>query len=80
VKRTPDFDELIGPDVGEAERARLHAVHKLLLQAGPPAELSPDVAGPTLAMTLQRRPRRAGHRVALLAAALALAAMAVLGG
>jgi hypothetical protein len=80
VSRGPDFDELVGPELGGAERERLRAVHELLLQAGPPAELSPDIAGPTLAMTLQRRQRRSGHRVALLAAALALVAMAFLAG
>ena len=81
MTRTLNFDELIGPDVEQAERERLRTVHNLLLQAGPPAELSPEIeAGPTLAMTLQRRPRRAGHRVALLAAALALVTIAFLGG
>lgn len=81
MTRTLNFDELIGPDVEPAERERLRTVHHLLLQAGPPAELSPEIeAGPTLAMTLQRRPRRAGHRVALLAAALALVTIAFLGG
>jgi len=81
VTRTPNFDELIGPEVEQAERERLRTVHHLLIQAGPPAELSPEIeAGPTLAMTLQRRPRRAGHRVALLAAALALVTIAFLGG
>ena len=81
MKRVPDFDELVGPDVGPEERARLRDVHDLLLQAGPPAELSPEIeAGPTLALTLQRRPRRRGHRVALLAAALALIVVAFLAG
>jgi hypothetical protein len=81
VTRTPDFDELIGPDVEQAERERLRIVHHLLLQAGPPAELSPEIeAGPTLAMTLQRRPSRVGHRVALLAAAIAICTLAFLGG
>ena len=37
--RPPDFDELIGPEVEQDERARLRAVHDLLIQAGPPAEL-----------------------------------------
>ena len=79
--RPPDFDELIGPDVEQAERARLRAVHDLLVQAGPPAELSPELeAGPTLALTMQRRQRRGGRRVLLLAAALALVAMAFLAG
>jgi hypothetical protein len=80
VKRVPDFDELVGPDVEPDERARLRRVHEMLLQSGPPAELSPEIeGGPTLALTLQRRPRR-GHRVALLAAALALVAVAFLAG
>jgi hypothetical protein len=79
--RTPDFDELIGSDVGEAERERLRAVHQLLLQAGPPAELSPEIeAGPTLAMTLRRTSRRPGRTVMLLAAALAVCALAFLAG
>jgi hypothetical protein len=79
--RPPDFDELIGPDVEQAERARLRAVHDLLVQAGPPAELSPELeAGPTLALTMQRRQRRGGRRVLLLAAAVALVAMAFLAG
>jgi len=81
VTRPPDFDELVGPEVEQAERARLRAVHDLLVQAGPPAELSPELeAGPTLALTLQRRPRPARRRVLLLAAAVALIAMAFLGG
>ena len=79
--RPPDFDELIGPDVEQGERARLRAVHDLLVQAGPPAELSPELeAGPTLALTMQRRQRRGGRKVLLLAAALALVAMAFLAG
>jgi hypothetical protein len=81
TRKPPDLDDLIGPDVEPTERERLRTVHHLLIQAGPPAELSPEIeAGPTLAMTLQRRPRRAGHRVALLAAAVAVCAVAFLAG
>jgi hypothetical protein len=81
VTRTPDFDELVGPEVSPAERARLRNVHDLLLQAGPPAELSPEIeAGPTLAMTVQRAKPRRRHRVALLAAALAIFGVVFLGG
>jgi hypothetical protein len=81
VNRPPDFDELIGQDIGAAERARLRNVHELLLQAGPPPELSPEIeAGPTLAMTLQRRPGRSRHRLLLLAAALAVVAAVFIGG
>ena len=81
MNRTPDFDELVGPDADRAERERLRRVHDLLLQAGPPPELSPEIAsGPTLAMTLQRAPRRIRHRAALLAAAIAIIAGAYLAG
>jgi hypothetical protein len=81
VNRTPDFDELIGAEADPAERARLRAVHELLVQAGPPPELSPEIeAGPTLAMTLQRRPRRPRHRILLLAASLAVVAAVFLAG
>lgn len=81
MTRPPDFDELVGPGLEQGERERLRTVHDLLLQAGPPAELSPEIeAGPTLALTLQRRPRRARRRVSLLAAAAAVLATAFLAG
>ncbi len=77
----PDFDELVGADVEAAERARLRRVHSLLVQAGPPPELSPSLeAGPTLAMTLARRPVRPRRRLLLLAAALAIVGLAFLAG
>ena len=78
----PDFDELVGADVEAAERARLRRVHTLLVQAGPPPELSPSLeAGPTLAMTLaRRRPVQVRRRVLLLAAAIAIVALAFLAG
>lgn len=78
----PDFHELVGADVETAERARLQRVHALLVQAGPPPELSPPIeAGPTLAMTMGlRRPRSVRRRVVLLAAALAILALAFLAG
>jgi len=81
VTHPPDFDQLVGADVEGAERARLRHVHELLIQAGPPAELSPETeAGPTLAMTLTRRPRRAQRSVMLLAAAVAVLVLAFLAG
>jgi len=81
MTRPPDFDELVGPEVDAAERARLRTVHDLLLVAGPPAELAPELeAGPTLAMTLQRPPRRRGHRVLLIAASFAVIGVVFLGG
>jgi hypothetical protein len=55
----PEFEEIVGADVEAAERARLARVHSLLVQAGPPPELSPGLeSGPTLGMTLGRRPPR----------------------
>jgi hypothetical protein len=80
VNRTPDFDALIGPEGDAAERARLRAVHDMLVEAGPPPEISPEIEGPTLAMTLQRRPGRQRHRLLLLAATVAVIAAAFLGG
>jgi len=79
---SPEFDDLVGPDVQGSERERLERVHALLVQAGPPPELAPELeAGPALAITLGR-PRRAKARrtVMLLAAAVAVLALAFLGG
>lgn len=81
MNQPPDFDQLIGADVEAEERARLARVHSLLVQAGPPPELSPAIeAGPTLAMTMSRRPKRVRRQVLLLAAAIAIIALAFLGG
>jgi hypothetical protein len=80
---TPSFDELIGSDVESAERTRLRHVHEMLVTAGPPAELPPELErGPTLAMTLgrSRRDRVVKRRVMLLAAALMVLALAFFGG
>jgi hypothetical protein len=81
MTRVPDFDHLVGREVEGDERERLRRVHDLLLQAGPPAELSPEIeSGPTLAMTIGRAPRKLSRRIALLAAAIALVAVAFLAG
>jgi hypothetical protein len=37
----PDFDELVGNDLPAEERDRLRRAHELLIEAGPPPELSP---------------------------------------
>ena len=77
----PEFEEIVGADVDAAERARLARVHALLVQAGPPAELSPELeSGPTLGMTMNRGPVRVRRRAMLLAAAIAIVALAFLGG
>ena len=49
------FDELVGGEPTGDERARLRNVHELLVEAGPPPEIPPEIAsGPTLVMTLGR--------------------------
>jgi hypothetical protein len=79
--RGPDFEDLVGLDVGGAERERLLRTHELLVQAGPPPELAPHLeAGPTLAMTLARPRARRRRRLALLAAAIAVLLLVFLGG
>ena len=77
-----DLDDLIG-EVSPGERARLERVHELLLAAGPPAEVPPEIeAGPTLAMTLggARTKRHMQRRVGLLAAAIVILLVAFLAG
>jgi hypothetical protein len=80
VTREPDFRELVGDDLSPEERTRLERVHELLLEAGPPPELTPALAQPDTAepeMPVQLPRRRAG---ALLALAAAIALLAFLGG
>ncbi len=77
--KQPDFDDLISADVPSEERARLSRTHELLVQAGTPPELSPEleaVPWPDDALQpLFGRKRKSGNarRVLLLAAALATA-------
>jgi hypothetical protein len=44
VTRPPDFDELVNGVEDPAERARLERVHQLLVEAGPPPDLTPSFA------------------------------------
>jgi hypothetical protein len=81
MTRLPKFEDLVGPDLDRSEQERLRRVHDLLLQAGPPPELSPEIeGGPTLAMTLGRPRRKRARSVMLLAAALTLVTLAFLAG
>jgi hypothetical protein len=76
MTRVPNFDELVGDDVPEEERRRLQRAHELLVQAGPPPELSPELDSVPWPEESQRRVRKPGQRrPLLLAAAVATAAL-----
>jgi len=81
--RPPSFEELVGPEIESGERERLRRVHALLVEAGPPPEMTPELeAGPTFGTTLGARQRRSRirRRAMLLAAAVAVLALVFLGG
>jgi hypothetical protein len=81
MTRPPDFRELVGDDVSTEEQERLERVHDLLVQAGPPPELSPALAEPRtdpVRENVSFLPRRRLGAALSLAAALAL--VAFLGG
>ncbi len=74
MTRAPDFDDLVGRDMPDEERARLLRAHQLLIEAGPPPELSPELDSATWLEESQMpllRPKR--RRPLLIAAALATA-------
>jgi hypothetical protein len=78
VTRRPDFDDLVGQDLTPEERARLYRAHQLLVEAGPPPELSPELESvpwpeDALGPLWGRRKPSSSRRVLLLAAALATA-------
>jgi hypothetical protein len=83
MTRRPDIDELIGRDVPEEERERLRRVHELLVQAGPPPELSPSLAQAPSPATSPRQeelrwlPQRRVGRTLTLAAGFAALALAL---
>jgi hypothetical protein len=77
TSRTPDFDEIVGRDVDPTERDRLLRVHDLLVEAGPPPELSPELEevqwpDEALAPLRLRRRDRERRRSPLLVAAVLL--------
>jgi hypothetical protein len=81
VNREPTLDELIGADTTGAERQRLQHVHELLLEAGPPPELTPELeAGPNLKLTVGKRRRVVKQRAMLLLAAAVALSLIFLGG
>jgi len=73
VNRDRTLDELVGADMTGAERERLQRAHDMLLEAGPPPELTPMLEDPNLGMTIGKRRRATRPRaMLLLAAALAI--------
>jgi hypothetical protein len=78
----PDLRELVGEDLSPEERARLERVHDLLVTAGPPPELPPQLVEPDLEprdrSAVSFLPRRRAGLMLGLAAAIAL--IAFLGG
>ena len=81
MNRRPTFDDLVDDETTGAERERLRGVHDLLLQAGPPPELPPELeAGPNLQMTISRKRKRAKGRAMMLLAAALVGVLVFIGG
>jgi hypothetical protein len=81
VSKPPDFRDLVGDDLSPEERARLERVHDMLISAGPPPELPPElqvVPSEHSAVEPTGLPRRRVGAALALAAAIAL--IAFLGG
>ncbi|TML17306.1 MAG: hypothetical protein E6G31_01075 [Actinobacteria bacterium] len=80
----PEFRDLVGEDLPPDERARLERVHEMLIEAGPPPELPPELEEPPDGRGAVREleptglPRRRVGAALALAAAIAL--IAFLGG
>jgi hypothetical protein len=72
VTREPNFDELIGAETKSTERERLRDVHELLVQAGPPPELTPPLQNAPDFGVSRLQPRRVVKRRALLLLAATL--------
>jgi hypothetical protein len=78
VRRGPDFGELIDAETPDAERQRLQQVHDLLVQAGPPPELTPELRRPpTFGVVPLGLKRRGVHRRALVLLAAAVSLVAI---
>jgi hypothetical protein len=83
MRPVPDFDEMVGvEELPEEERERLRRAHELLVQAGPPPELGPDleaVPWPEEALMPLGLTRRAGKKRSPLLLAATVATAGLLG-
>jgi hypothetical protein len=79
VNREPNFDDLVGTETRGAERERLRGAHELLLRAGPPAELPPQLEKPPSVDVVRLKPHRTVKRRALVLVAAAVLVGAVFG-
>ena len=82
MRRVPDFDDLVGPDVPPEEQERLRRAHELLVQAGPPPELGPEleaVPWPEEALSPLGLTRRSNRKRSPLLLAAAIATAGLLG-
>lgn len=78
---SPRFEDIVDEDLSPGERERLERVHDLLVAAGPPVELPPHLErGPTLGMTLTRKPRSGQRRIMLLAATIGILGIVFVAG
>lgn len=77
MSREPRFDELFPDEPDGAERDSLRRTHELLVQAGPPPDVPPELEkAPVPPALVFPTPKRTGRRVALLiAAAVTVAAI-----
>jgi hypothetical protein len=80
MSRPPDFRELVGEDGSPEELERLRRVHELLVRAGPPPELSPELertpapppSAPVVALARRRPAAAFGVAAAAVLAALVI--------
>lgn len=74
----PDFDDLVGgDDLGPAESDRLRRLHDLLVAAGPPPDLSPELrSAPAPSANVAILPARRRRTILVAAASLAIAVFA----
>lgn len=81
---TPKFDEIVDSELRGAERERLRQVHELLVAAGPPPELSPElertpIPDPERSARVRKR-KNWGRRAVILLAAALLVMIVFIGG